>query len=324
MKTSNINKLADYVLLNAYSVDSSGFYNGKAGFSLALFEIARLLQNDYLEEHAFELIQEALIDKKNTSDSFENGLAGIGYVLRYLIDNKFLDTDYKEIFEKEELTMHEKLFAVEKQSLTMGYYFNDAATVQRLVEHPVRELCQQFSEYPFLSSPIQIKNNVFEKYKTLLKVVTSCKERVDIFELMHNYAKLYRTGWAISDFFLGYYMKQLAQLGDDNEIQIISNKMMHYSLFNCRPELLSLSCCIDWLYLLRKDKMNHRREIQAIENKIITINEKELERILVHMIPSSALICGYEKGISRWLLYNVFCNLSQRGEDTSRFDGLFK
>lgn len=62
-KEKTVRKLIDYVLLNACSVNSSGLYNGKAGMSLALFEAARLLKDPYIEEQAFDLLQEALLSK---------------------------------------------------------------------------------------------------------------------------------------------------------------------------------------------------------------------------------------------------------------------
>ena len=85
----NISKLVDYLLLNAYSVNSSGLYNGKAGISLCLFEMSRFLQDEYIEEQAFELLKEFLLTK-NEDIGFENGLSGVGYVLLYLIQKDFV------------------------------------------------------------------------------------------------------------------------------------------------------------------------------------------------------------------------------------------
>ena len=42
-------------------------------------------------------MQESLVIKINDI-SFENGWAGIGYVLLYLIENKYLDADFDELF----------------------------------------------------------------------------------------------------------------------------------------------------------------------------------------------------------------------------------
>lgn len=97
---TNIRKTIDELLLNIGSVNSSGLYNGKAGVALALFEAARFLQDEEIEDEAFSLFQEALIRNKNNY-SFENGLSGIGYILIYLITNKFIDADFDEIFKEQ-------------------------------------------------------------------------------------------------------------------------------------------------------------------------------------------------------------------------------
>lgn len=78
-----IKKAAEHVMLNSCSVSSSGLFNGKAGMSLALFEVARFLEDEYIEDQALQTLQESLLTKTN-DPGFENGLSGIGYVLLYL------------------------------------------------------------------------------------------------------------------------------------------------------------------------------------------------------------------------------------------------
>lgn len=90
-------KLTDFILLNGYSCNASGLYYGKAGIALALFELARFYKSDYLEHHAFEILQESLLTKTQNID-FANGLSGIGYSLQYLIRQNYIDTNYNELF----------------------------------------------------------------------------------------------------------------------------------------------------------------------------------------------------------------------------------
>ena len=97
METDVVRKLCDYILLNAYSVNSTGLYNGKAGFALCLFDVAYKLHDEYLEEQAYELLQEALLSR-NEDISFENGLSGIGYVLLYLMRQQYVEADFEEVF----------------------------------------------------------------------------------------------------------------------------------------------------------------------------------------------------------------------------------
>ncbi|GHT15813.1 hypothetical protein FACS189426_23620 [Bacteroidia bacterium] len=49
MKTADIQKLVEYIILNAYSVKSIGLYNGKVDLSLCLFEVTRHLNDESVE-----------------------------------------------------------------------------------------------------------------------------------------------------------------------------------------------------------------------------------------------------------------------------------
>lgn len=78
IREKTIRKLIDYVLINACSINSTGLNNGKAGFSVTLFELSRILKDDYIEEQSLELLQESLLTKDNDI-GFENGLSGVGF-----------------------------------------------------------------------------------------------------------------------------------------------------------------------------------------------------------------------------------------------------
>lgn len=94
---SIIRKIADYVLLNAYSTKASGLYNGKAGMALAMFEVSHALHDEYYEEQAMELLQESLLSQTDEI-GYEEGLAGIGFTLTYLISQGFIDANFEELF----------------------------------------------------------------------------------------------------------------------------------------------------------------------------------------------------------------------------------
>ena len=50
-------KIVDELLLNISFINSSGLYNGKAGIALSLFEAARFLQDEQIEDKAFDIFQ---------------------------------------------------------------------------------------------------------------------------------------------------------------------------------------------------------------------------------------------------------------------------
>ncbi|GHU65479.1 hypothetical protein FACS1894160_4960 [Bacteroidia bacterium] len=108
-----IRKLVDYILLNAYSVNSANLGDGKSGLSLCLFEMAGYLDDEDIEEQAYILLQESLaLMNKGESTSFHTRPADIGFVLLYLITYQFIDADYDELFGEESNKMITSTFHV--------------------------------------------------------------------------------------------------------------------------------------------------------------------------------------------------------------------
>lgn len=100
--------LTDYVLLNSYTLTSSGLYEGKAGHALCLFEISCFFQDEELHVSAFELLQEALLSKTENID-FAFGLSGIGYTLAYLIRHDFIEAEFHDFFGKQQAFIFSKI-----------------------------------------------------------------------------------------------------------------------------------------------------------------------------------------------------------------------
>jgi hypothetical protein len=95
-----IKSLADYVIINSVATDSTSFFYGRAGMSLCLFETARFLKDDFIEDYAFALLKQSLLNEKDNI-RFDTGLSGIGYAFNYLIRNKFIDSNFIDIFQKQ-------------------------------------------------------------------------------------------------------------------------------------------------------------------------------------------------------------------------------
>ena len=111
MEMMVMRKLAEYLVMNGYGLNSSGLYKGRAGISLALFETARLLQSEELEDAAYMLLEQALLTK--TKDiSFGNGLSGIAYALHFLIRHKFVEADFDDVFGEQMADIVEGLVAI--------------------------------------------------------------------------------------------------------------------------------------------------------------------------------------------------------------------
>ena len=164
MTVSLINTITDYILLNAYSLDSFGVYYGKAGISLVLFEAARLMEDDYLEEHAFELLQESLL-YKGEDLSFNNGYSGISFVLHYLIDNNFVEADVDELFGEQELKLQSfvgKMISVTNIPTSTLSICIDQLYLLRREEERNKEEIEQLDSFLFSLSEEELETKLLE------------------------------------------------------------------------------------------------------------------------------------------------------------------
>jgi hypothetical protein len=93
-------RIINSLILNGSFVDSPGLMHGKTGIAIYFYHLARNTGNTIYEEYAGGLIDEIYkeIHSKTYCD-FENGLAGIGWGIEYLIRNKFIEADSNDVLE---------------------------------------------------------------------------------------------------------------------------------------------------------------------------------------------------------------------------------
>lgn len=96
-----IHALSNYIMLKSIGMGKAGLYYGWSGISISLFESSRILNDKYMEDFAFTLLQQSLT-YKNLPVNFRDGLSGIGYALMYLIHHQFVKTNFKHIFQEQE------------------------------------------------------------------------------------------------------------------------------------------------------------------------------------------------------------------------------
>lgn len=95
-----IKKVTDFLLLNASFIENLGLLHGKMGVSIYFFHLARKTKNTNYEDYAKELIDEIYEEISNeTPACFENGLAGIGSGIEYLVQNHFMEAETDEVLE---------------------------------------------------------------------------------------------------------------------------------------------------------------------------------------------------------------------------------
>jgi len=221
-----IRKIADLVLQNAEKTSSTGLYNGKAGLSITLFMAAEYLRDESMEDVAYHLLKESLI-LKNDEMNFENGWTGIGYAILYLVENKYLEADFDEIFG----TKYESIVRYFKNiemfparlldSLPTVYFFSAVRNIKN-EDDRVPEIIRKFFEGIELYLMVQFhdftdiryinkKVNVINTFNTYLKMVDYSGYKNFSRALLEDFAAIYRKGRIASSLETGYYLSKIVE-----------------------------------------------------------------------------------------------------------------
>jgi hypothetical protein len=97
-KLSEYQNLITSLLLNGHFIQNIGLMHGKTGLALLFYQLAKQTGNTAFETFAGELI-DGIVPVLSTQlpVDFENGLAGIGWGMEYLVQNGFLEADTDEV-----------------------------------------------------------------------------------------------------------------------------------------------------------------------------------------------------------------------------------
>lgn len=303
-------KLMDYILLNAYSLNSSGLYHGKEGIALALFEYSRLTNDDYICENAFEIIQEAIISR-NSDISFEDGLSGIGYVLNHLIIRGFLDGNLQELYGEniehiiQELdnTMPDNLY---KYLTTL--LFTSRSTDKRLAGiNSMIIKCAEDILIKHMGKKFSITLPLINMLFTYIKVVAIAHMRPSA-ELLRLFVDAYNNKRIASNLFVGYYLKQISRSITNNDLQKVANENILRGIDNIHLETLSLAQRIDTAYVMNECEKSFESSETVNMSLKDDIDRSLTESIALGSFDPGNCIAGYQSGISRLVLYWVYIN----------------
>ena len=317
-------------MLNSCSVNSTGFYNGKAGISLTLFEVSRCLQSEYIEEQAFNLLQEALLSK-NEDISFENGLSGIGFVLIYLLKNKFVDGCFEELFDENLNKIFLQLSEIEENPINgrlLLIHLKIVYFLSLLEEYRSSEKSSHFIRFFSENVNIELERslaNLEKNHDENLKVafLASFKNYVNITlsyptltlssRLLEGYINLYLNNKIVCDFSIGCCLKKIADKQNYKKLKEVAEQNMFFAHKNIYPDVLSLSQRIDLLHLLHQHEEKYAQQIIRLEKDLFdNTNEILLEKNLVQYISSNTFMAGYQSGVSRYLLYWIYKNSNKQ------------
>lgn len=309
-----IQKIADYIIQNAYTVNSPGLYNGKAGLSLSLFVASKYLQNEEMEEQAFHLIQEALVIK-NQDFTFENGLSGIGYALLYLIEEKYLNADFDELFEEQHEKIINNFSNIEKDpfrllnSLQTIYYLSKANIIKAR-DYRLQNIIKKIFEGLELFLTIQFydltdihyinnKVAVLNIYETYLRLIDFSRYTYFSRSLLNDYATLYRKGRVVSSPAIGVLLNAITTKNNIKGYTDIIDDNIRHGIRNIHSAL-SLKERIDLMKLT--NKIHHESFEDRLFPELQYPYKADLIPILLKITDQKSSPLGYGTGLGRFLM----------------------
>lgn len=314
-----IRKLADRLLKNSGVTNSTGLYDGKAGLSLALFLAAGYLQDEQLEDTAYNLLQESLV-VKNSNMCFENGLPGIGYALLYLVENKYLEADFDEIFGEQYEAIIKSYENIEKapmalvKSLQTIYFLSKAGNVKKedkriskiikkIFEGLELYLTVQFFDFTDIRY-INNKAEVLNIYTIYLKLIDYSGYHRFSHALLEDYAALYRQGKIASSLETGFYLSRLTNGDNIKGYEDVINENINNGINNICLETLSLRERIDCTKIIRNIKNKNVKDIDLLSD-VENIYQDSVIQDLLTKVDEKSFPFGYGAGLGRLLIYCI-------------------
>ena len=301
-------QLINYILLNAYSLNSSGLYNGKAGIALALFEYSRLTNDDYIFENAFEIIKEAIITQ-NSDISFEDGLSGIGYVLNHLIQRGFIDGDLLELYGENIEHITQRLNNTMPNNLykyLTTLFFTSKLEGRRITEINLMIVkCTEDIITKLLTKRVPASQTLINLFFTYIKVTTIVNIPPSL-KLLDLFVDAYIKKRIASNLFIGYYLMIISQTIINNNLHKIANKNIDNGIKNIHLETLSLAQRINTAYVMNECDKSLKRPMTTCISLKGDIDRTLIESIVLGPFDERNCIAGYQSGISRLVLYWVY------------------
>ena len=150
-----LQKTADILVSNIHNIESISLLEGKMGIAIFLYHYGRYSGNNQYSDIADELLSSVYnsidSDSNELDISFDQGIAGFAWAIRYLINKGFAEGDPDELLSEVENTLFKKYITDSQSKIplsTIGMYFQSVIADEANIE-----------KYD------QVINNILDKYE---------------------------------------------------------------------------------------------------------------------------------------------------------------
>jgi len=106
---------------NDQSPDDLGLTNGKTGLGLAYFILSKYTKDQAFADKGFDMFDAVTENIAHINEiNFSNGLAGIGWVIEWLVQNNFFEANTDEILEDVDNAIYKALMFAPDNNLSLG------------------------------------------------------------------------------------------------------------------------------------------------------------------------------------------------------------
>lgn len=300
-----------FLVLNGFSQQNCGLMYGKTGIALALFKISRFLQDEKVEENAYDMISEVLASTIRNK-SFDNGKIGIAWALLYLIKNQYIDADYMEIYGEE----HNIIL----RSMEMEEYNNTSQLIDALyflqmtesiIAHSIYKKTVKRIEHKVFSSLLmdtKFLNEHFYFFSTKIIGLYNIYKNVWIKSLTESIVKYYKkiyTEYTCNN--LPFCVELLIYGVENHDYKLVSiaNSLIDIFFSNLVISSIDYKTSVDIAYYIKK--VTSLSQITQYANIEFSLKDKlyDISSSLYHV--DSQTLASLKGGIPR-LMWSNLCD----------------
>lgn len=339
-EAQRLHDLADYVLLNAVALPSSGLAQGKAGGALALFEAATLLGDEALEDGAFNLLQEALLSQV-AEPGWQSGWAGIGRVLLHVIRADMLEADFDELFGEKLPELRRRVNEVlQKDAKRAGEIDPDAwhmvllfdavgdpasfDTRDALLHRMEDKLSAAFADlqrHPWTGGK---KVQRLKGWRLYLRLCVLCPTYCPRADLFAAYLALYDRHVWMSDCNVGHYLSRLSGRLNLHGLNEAARRHLRDGLCPGGEHLLPLHERLALDYWRLQTDTTCADTLHVLRRRYLLSSPETLEQDLAELGHLQSAQVGVGMGVARLLLLLCHAMRRERGEKSERLNWILE